>query len=277
MFSPHPILNRAPLFLLALLFGSSISHATIERTISADPYFPLVTIEIGPTPGTKAYAIEETLGLEALPTLISHQGVYDALTHKIKWGPFLDENPRTLSYRLSGDEGTVSLSAVASYDGLPEGPDTDSLDLPDPNKTFIGQQFLNTEVTDFTRFEIDLNADPDQNGVGALFQYAFSMPEGILQGENTLSFERENSSEATFVLRGLVNGQAPDIIFRMEISEDFENWDPIESVLQEAIMTRKEIEAFPTVDEIAYPIIPLNTIHNTFFRLSAQWISSPDI
>jgi hypothetical protein len=47
--------------------------------------------------------------------------VYDAATRSVKWGPFFDDRPRTLSYRLALSAGTTSsprLVGRASFDGV---------------------------------------------------------------------------------------------------------------------------------------------------------------
>jgi hypothetical protein len=51
---------------------------------------------------------------------ISHEGTYDALTRKVKWGPFFDDTARTLTYEVmppADTTGTKQFQGTASADG----------------------------------------------------------------------------------------------------------------------------------------------------------------
>jgi hypothetical protein len=81
-----------------------------------------VTLEIAPSPAARACAVEETIPLGLLITNITGGGEFDAVSRKIRWGPFLDSTARTVSYQVSPPAGTGSIPApcfagVASFDG----------------------------------------------------------------------------------------------------------------------------------------------------------------
>ena len=79
----------------------------------------LVTVCVTPA-GASAYAVEDQVPVGWSVSAISQGGELDAVNGKVKWGPFLDDTPRTLSYQAippATASGTVSLGGVASFDG----------------------------------------------------------------------------------------------------------------------------------------------------------------
>lgn len=62
------------------------------------------------------YAVEETIPPDVIPCGISHGGVHDPVTSKVKWGPFADDHARELFFTLPGTEGEVAFTGGASYD-----------------------------------------------------------------------------------------------------------------------------------------------------------------
>lgn len=78
----------------------------------------LVTLTIIPAPNIKNYAVEEYVPAELTPTNVSHAGTYEKSTNRLRWGPFLDNNPRTISYHIdSGKSTSGTFSGKASFDG----------------------------------------------------------------------------------------------------------------------------------------------------------------
>ncbi len=76
----------------------------------------LVNITIKPATGTKAYTLEENIPVGAKVVVVSAGGVYDAKGRVIRWGPFMDDGTRILSYRIMASSA-VTLSGAASFDG----------------------------------------------------------------------------------------------------------------------------------------------------------------
>lgn len=85
------------------------------------PSQPLqVELALRPAPYVGVQAVEEQVGLDWTPTAISHGGTWDAAARVLRWGPFLDAAPRTLSYGLlppAGSSATLQLTASARFDG----------------------------------------------------------------------------------------------------------------------------------------------------------------
>lgn len=78
--------------------------AFVKRELPAG-YLPGRTFTVhlfaAPPHGTSAYAVEDQPPTGWPVTTISHEGVFDAATGKVKFGPFLDGNSRTLSYQVT--------------------------------------------------------------------------------------------------------------------------------------------------------------------------------
>jgi hypothetical protein len=106
---------------IGVLFGDEEPAAgtTIGRTIAGSgTASPLVQIAAQPGAAVRCYAVSDVLPAGLTPQQISGGGVFSAATGTIRWGPFLDAQARTLTYRLSGPDGTYELSGTGSFDGF---------------------------------------------------------------------------------------------------------------------------------------------------------------
>ncbi|HKS35866.1 MAG TPA: Ig-like domain-containing protein, partial [Verrucomicrobiae bacterium] len=81
-----------------------------------------VELRANPPAGTHAYAVEDRPPNGWQVTGVSHQGAFDSITGKVKFGPFTDASVRTLTYRLTppanasghhGFTGNSSLNGAA--------------------------------------------------------------------------------------------------------------------------------------------------------------------
>jgi len=128
---PITINDRAVLQAIAVKAGmedSTVSKAVykrpyvppaqnLERSIAWTACRPVVSIAVTPTDGTSAYAIEETLPPGLVPENISDNGVWNEDAFFIRWGAFMDGNPRTLTYELTGPDAVYSIAGTGSFDG----------------------------------------------------------------------------------------------------------------------------------------------------------------
>jgi hypothetical protein len=86
-----------------------------------------IAVQVTPPGAARAYAVEEALPPGTTLTSISHGGVVDAASRRVKWGPFLDAAPRVLEYQLltqSSILSDITFQGNASFDGfgtIPEG------------------------------------------------------------------------------------------------------------------------------------------------------------
>jgi hypothetical protein len=80
-----------------------------------------VALEARPDTGTLAWSVQESLPQGYAVSAISDGGAYEAASRQIVWGPFFDDQPRTLTYSLNRIEPQASASPLvgtASFDGL---------------------------------------------------------------------------------------------------------------------------------------------------------------
>lgn len=79
-----------------------------------------VRIAVTPPPGTSAYAIQDTPPVGWIIREVSHGGIFDTNTGKVKFGPFYESGARTLSYEAyppPGAQGVYVFTGEASADG----------------------------------------------------------------------------------------------------------------------------------------------------------------
>jgi hypothetical protein len=81
-----------------------------------------VSIVVEPDESVVDYAVEDTPPLDWTVSNVSDGGVFDAVTGKVKWGPFFDHDPRTLRYDATPPPGASGEQCfgpgVASFDGV---------------------------------------------------------------------------------------------------------------------------------------------------------------
>ena len=98
-----------------------VGTATRNLPDCYSPSVPL-TVTITATPGetTNSYAVEDVPPSGWTVSTINEGGLWDSVNKKVKWGPFFDHNPRTLTYQATppvGETGTRTFSGAASFDG----------------------------------------------------------------------------------------------------------------------------------------------------------------
>jgi hypothetical protein len=119
---------------VARLFGDPVSAQFAHRAISGTS----VRLLCQPANTVSVYALEEQLPSGWSPTNISHDGILDPGTAKVKFGPFFDHLSRTLTYEACAPAAFIGLARVtglASADGVNSaivGDDQLALALPHP-------------------------------------------------------------------------------------------------------------------------------------------------
>jgi hypothetical protein len=81
-----------------------------------------VGIDVTPAGGTQNYAVEDTPPDGWTVSGVSHSGNFDVVNGKVKWGPFFDTDPRSLSYTMTpprGESGEHTLVGTAAFDDTP--------------------------------------------------------------------------------------------------------------------------------------------------------------
>ena len=100
-----------------------------------------ITIDVTPAADVNVYAVEEKVPAGFTVSAISDSGCFDKKNNSVKWGPWFDNQPRTLKYTLVPDmnfKGVVTLCGVDSFDGV--------------NNDITGQSllFINAVLPDLT-------------------------------------------------------------------------------------------------------------------------------
>jgi hypothetical protein len=111
--------NGAPMWGLVRIHDNYPSvQPFVERHLSDGNQ---VELNATPIPGVHQYYIEDTPSMGPV-TGISDGGQFDTLTGKVRFGPFLDDQPRTLTYHLIPPPGTIGWAHFigrATADSIP--------------------------------------------------------------------------------------------------------------------------------------------------------------
>jgi hypothetical protein len=104
-------------YYVAALPTNSLS---LVRSVSGNETFlPSVTLTATPMGSVSCYAVTETLVPGLTPSGLAADAVWNPTNNTIQWGPYLDNQPRALTYQLSGPSATFPLSGQGSFDGHP--------------------------------------------------------------------------------------------------------------------------------------------------------------
>jgi len=117
-----PLLCMIIIFLPALILlepadATSISHNVLHDNTCS----PSIAISVTPLEDIASYAVIETIPYGLLPLNINENGQWHEDEQEIRWGNFRDHSAKSLSYDLTGANGTYELSQlVFSADGILE-------------------------------------------------------------------------------------------------------------------------------------------------------------
>ena len=112
-------------FVVCASSAERVSAQNAIRDLPAD-YVPGVTftvsIALNPPGGTAVVGVEEQPPIGWVVSAISHSGVFDTQSQKVKWGPFFGGSvPQALTYDVrpsGGSSGEQCFTGTASFDGL---------------------------------------------------------------------------------------------------------------------------------------------------------------
>ncbi|XOV69976.1 MAG: immunoglobulin domain-containing protein [Verrucomicrobiota bacterium] len=100
-----------------LVYAPSVSQNKVVREIEQSS----VQIDVQLAFPTQVYAVEESIPVGYVAVGISHGGLFDKESHQVRWGPFLDEQSRPLTYQIVAEQGVSgdpTFKGMASFDGL---------------------------------------------------------------------------------------------------------------------------------------------------------------
>ncbi len=101
-----------------LLTGTAVAGITPSEYTPEQPV--AVSIAVTPDAGVSNYEVEDTVPVDWVVSAISNSGVFDAVDNAVKWGPFLDDSERALSYTVTppvGSSGVKTFTGQAIFDG----------------------------------------------------------------------------------------------------------------------------------------------------------------
>ena len=101
-----PLLTTNSLLLMRSVFGNGT-------------FLPSITVAATPSVGVDCYAVTETIAPGLTPHGLAAEAVWNPADQTIRWGPYLDHQPRTVSYQVTGLSGTYPLAGQGSFDGYP--------------------------------------------------------------------------------------------------------------------------------------------------------------
>jgi Chitobiase/beta-hexosaminidase C-terminal domain len=113
-------------WLLFILFALSAPAQHVEpdasytRSTNYDntvPGKPVVTVTVAGAEGVSCFTIEEILPACATATVLTGPGMYLPALHAIRWGPFLNTDSATVTYRLGGLPANYPINGGAWMDG----------------------------------------------------------------------------------------------------------------------------------------------------------------
>jgi|GEM_PF-1628498 len=92
--------------------GSCQGARLLPSNYIAGQLFP-VSIQVTPLSNTQVYAVEDVPPAGWAVSAIDNGGQYDASNGKVKWGPFFDNQARTLRYSVTPPQGTTGTRSFA--------------------------------------------------------------------------------------------------------------------------------------------------------------------
>lgn len=120
---PMPLLLQALILLLVASNAATNAASVIERLLPANVIAGAaitVTNLVNPGAEVLVYAIEESVPTGWSISQVNSFGSVDLEQGKIKWGPFFDNQPRVLTYRLRPPtmaRGEIDFSGMGSFNG----------------------------------------------------------------------------------------------------------------------------------------------------------------
>jgi hypothetical protein len=250
----------ALILLLAVLSQpTELSAAAIRSELENIPGG--ITIEATPPPGTSVYAVEETLPSSAFPRRISHNGVYDSHTNKVKWGPFHDDLPRNLTFEVSIGDEELTLVGSMSHDNSGPIPTTGigEMELPNFETYFAGWQHRylpkNTPL---------LSADYvfSSASLPLIVQYAM----GQEPGESGSPLRMISLSNGENGLRYVRDLRRTDISIELQSSENLVNWNVWSSPPEEIETIDEYMEAVRVPSRENAPFYRIGITEEDFTR-----------
>jgi hypothetical protein len=134
---------------------------SVAHSVSGNgDFMPTVSLTATPQGVVNCYAVIETIPFGAAPSGLSGDGVWDPLASVIRWGPYLDNQPRVFSYNVRGASGSYPLSGQVSVNGYSMATDATNV-LVNANSTGSAPvNNLSACTSAYFSYNVDINPAP---------------------------------------------------------------------------------------------------------------------
>ena len=96
------------------------SLVLVRSVVGNGTFIPSVTVIATPSVGVNCYSVTETIVPGLTPSGLSADAVWNPSDKTVRWGPYLDNQQRSLTYNLfSASSGAYPLSGQGSFNGFP--------------------------------------------------------------------------------------------------------------------------------------------------------------
>lgn len=237
---------------LVVATAEAVSTSTSVRVI----HFGGIYLTVTPASGVAAYAVEEDVPVGLVVSNINESGEFDVLTRKVRWGPFFDANQRTLTYAVSGPDGSYVLGGVASFDGsslVTTGDANLSLGVYTGFEAWSPGYFTSSELSD-----LELSgplADPDQDDLTNLMEYALGLDP---KSADATGLPEMGNTSTDWTYTYTRPADRSDLAYTVEVSTDLIFWTSSGVTLER--ISEGTMETWQAK-------VPLSTGSAVFFRL----------
>jgi hypothetical protein len=97
-------------------------------------FLPTISLTATPQGSNYCYAMVEPIPYGITASGLSGDGIWDPILNEIRWGPYMDNQPRVFSFNVGGASGIYTLSGQASFNGY----STNITTLVQVNAQYIG-------------------------------------------------------------------------------------------------------------------------------------------
>jgi len=141
--------------------SATITVPAAQSVSGSGSFLPTVSLTATPQGTGTCYAVVEPIPSGLTPSGMSADAIWDSTAGVIRWGPYLDNQSRLLSFNVSGQSGTYPLSGQVSVNGYSVGASGDS--SVQINANYIGSPpvtNLAACATDYLSYSVDINPAP---------------------------------------------------------------------------------------------------------------------
>jgi hypothetical protein len=276
------IMRQNIIFVMILFMLPTWTHADVQRNIVQNSQCGQATIRltIQPEQDVQSYALVENIPWIATPSNISHEGFWDEAHRVIRWGTFLDHDPRTISYILTSEDGTYSLDGTISLTGKTESISglseftADCTPKPLPKPTFSPTTGTKVPVTvsiqcSVTDAEIYYSLDTNDPEKGQANTFLYTQP--LVLSQSTYIKAR---AYKTGMLPGKVaSARYPEPDLQLgEINRQIVHGDDCTATISISLTPVASVESFAMAEILSIGLVPTQISHDGFWDQQHQTI-----